>query len=219
MLSISELPRKDGLIDGNFRARHKSESFSLEGFGFKFVDGVTVDAVAMRVHDRLHAAYGGDVCFEPCDHETAEKVWLWLADRGLHEQRIAEIGAWFSRLFAPVESEAERIARLAAAAESERIAAEAVAAALAAEQETARLAAEAAAAEAARLEADAKAKADADELSKLEADIAALETAEAKAPDAPSGSSAHETAAPSAAPASNEGAAVASTKQKGKATK
>lgn len=85
MFSISELPRQEGLVLGSFRARHSSPTFSLEGYGFRFVDGVTIAPVEGRIPDRLHAAYGPDVTFEPCDRDSGELALLALEDRGAHQ--------------------------------------------------------------------------------------------------------------------------------------
>jgi hypothetical protein len=101
MLSISELPRKDGIVTGKFLARHRSESFSEEGFGFKFRAGVTVEPVAQRVHERLHQAWGSDISFEPADQESADLALAWLVDRGAPAQRFDELSAAFDARFAP----------------------------------------------------------------------------------------------------------------------
>jgi hypothetical protein len=101
MLSISELPRKDGIVTGKFLARHRSESFSEEGFGFEFRAGVTVEPVAQRVHERLHQAWGSDISFEPADQESADLALAWLVDRGHPAPRFDELAATFDARFAP----------------------------------------------------------------------------------------------------------------------
>ena len=117
MLQISELPRKDGIVAGEFFARHKSDSFSLEGYGFKFVRGVTEKPVLVRVHERLHAAYGGDVVFEPANEESAAAVLQWLQSRGAPEQRVLELASLFTARFG---NEEEHRARNAATVASLR---------------------------------------------------------------------------------------------------
>ncbi len=88
MLSITDLPRKDGIVTGEFLARHRSPSFSLEGYGFKFSNGVTLAPVLGRVADRLHAAFGGDVSFEPRDGDSACLALAWMRSRGLTTARF-----------------------------------------------------------------------------------------------------------------------------------
>lgn len=74
MLQLSQLPRKDLLVTGQFFAVHRSDSFTLDGFGFRFRDGRTIEPVTGRTCDRLHAAYGTDVTFIPADAETCDLV-------------------------------------------------------------------------------------------------------------------------------------------------
>jgi hypothetical protein len=91
MFGIMDLPRVDGVIVGNFKARHASSSFSLEGFGFKFVDGLTEAPCAGRVLARLHGAYGMDVCFVPCTREDGEAALAWLRNQGGPTERIERL--------------------------------------------------------------------------------------------------------------------------------
>lgn len=74
MLTLSDLPRKDGVVDGNYVAVHSSDSFSLFGYGFKFEAGRTVEPVSGRTALRLGSAYGSAITFIPADRETANKV-------------------------------------------------------------------------------------------------------------------------------------------------
>lgn len=108
MLQISDLPRKDGLVVGEFIAHHKSDSFALEGFGFKFVNGVTTGPVAPRAHERLHAAYGSDVVFVPANQESAALVLDWLSQRSIAKEYVQDLAGAFSKLFVNEAEHAKR---------------------------------------------------------------------------------------------------------------
>lgn len=110
MLSITELPRKEGIVDGAFFAHHKSDSFGLEGYGFKFREGTTVAPVLQRVHERLFAAYGGDVSFIPADRESADKAIAWMLARPEqnHESRVAIVKDAVAALFPDHEADHAR---------------------------------------------------------------------------------------------------------------
>jgi hypothetical protein len=100
MFSITDLPRSDdGLVNRDFLAKHASSSFTLEGYGFHFVDGFSKDPVSGRVCDRLCAAYGSDVSYVPCSRETGEAALAWMARHQVPEQRIARLTGELDELF------------------------------------------------------------------------------------------------------------------------
>jgi hypothetical protein len=103
VFTITELPRLSGVVDGLFRARHSSSSFSNDGAGFKFVAGTTVEPVLNRVADRLHAAYGNDVCFIPCDKPSADKALGWMRSNSHPAARIERVAGQAYTMFAPTE--------------------------------------------------------------------------------------------------------------------
>ena len=99
MLSLNELPRKDGVVCGRFCARHKSGSFLLEGYGFKFVGGVTGE-LPSRIHERLAVAYGGDVTFEPMDPDSGLLALNKLeAKSNVSRDRISRLSEQLSKHF------------------------------------------------------------------------------------------------------------------------
>ena len=213
-LTHEDLPRKDGVPVGAYHLQHKLSDFAKSGFGFSFANGRTVEPITGRSLLRILYASGSDFTVEPADEDTARAIWRFLSERGTPSERMEEVGAFFTSLFAPTrDEEAERVAaevaevaRQAREAEENALKAAALAAEQAAAEEDARLEDEA--------KAKAKAKADADELSKLEAELKALETAETQAPDAPSTPAA--VPAPEFPASREDGAAVPSASSKSK---
>jgi hypothetical protein len=88
MFSITDLPRNEGVIERDFFAKHSSSSFTLEGYGFHFVSGVTTGPVRGLVPDRLCAAYGSDITFVPCDRESGQAAIAWMERHNVPPQRV-----------------------------------------------------------------------------------------------------------------------------------
>lgn len=104
MFSIMELPRVDGLIVGEFKVRHSSSTFALDAYDFRFVDGVTESAAPSRAIERLHAAYGNDVTFVPCDRASGLAAIAWMTQYCVPQERIDVVAAELDVMF-PAETD------------------------------------------------------------------------------------------------------------------
>lgn len=107
MITLEDLPRKDGFAVGTYHLVHKLEEFCAEGFGYRFEAGRTVEPITGRPMMRLLMSMGVDLTIEPADMETARGIWDHIHDRGYPESRIAEIGHYFSSLFTTENEKAE----------------------------------------------------------------------------------------------------------------
>lgn len=87
MLTVSDLPRKQGIITGAYRLRMEgcNEVFS----GADFRDGVTVSPVGGNTVNRLCSAFGSNITIEPYDDQTLAAILAWVRAKGERGERHA----------------------------------------------------------------------------------------------------------------------------------
>jgi hypothetical protein len=106
MFRFQEFPRDEhGALRGGFKARHSNPGFNLSGFGFRFVDGLTVEEVRGVAAGRIAMVLGDSVTFEPTTREAAQAALEWC-ERTQPAERVAELRAAVAALFgdAPAET-------------------------------------------------------------------------------------------------------------------
>lgn len=95
MLTLEDLPRKDGFAQGRYHLTHKLDSYQAYGYGFRFENGNTVEPLSGRPLMLLLMSQGIDFTIEPADDETRIGILDHLRDRG-HTARLAQLEQAFN---------------------------------------------------------------------------------------------------------------------------
>lgn len=95
MLTLEDLPRKDGFAQGRYHLTHKHDSYQASGYGFRFENGKTVEPLSGRPLMLLLMSAGVDFTIEAADDETRIGILDHLRDRG-HTARLAQLTEAFN---------------------------------------------------------------------------------------------------------------------------